>query len=46
MGATGLAELLNALTEMLSWGGQAARERAGTEALAKSRRYQLDSRQS
>lgn len=38
VGATGLAELLNALTEMLSWGGQAARERAGTEAMAKARR--------
>jgi hypothetical protein len=38
MGATGLAELLNALTEMLGWSGQANRERAGTEALAKRRR--------
>ena len=38
VGATGLAELLNALTEMLGWGGQAARERAGTEAMAKARR--------
>jgi hypothetical protein len=38
VGATGLAELLNALTEMLGWGGQASRERAGTEAMAKARR--------
>lgn len=37
-GATGLAELFNALTEVLSWGGQAARERAGTEAMSKAHR--------
>jgi len=36
MGATGLAELFGALTEWLSWGGQAAREQAGTASLAKA----------
>ena len=34
--ATGLAELVNALTEWLGWGGQASRERAGSESLAKA----------
>lgn len=37
MGATGLAELVNALTEWLSWGGQASREQAGTASMAKAR---------
>jgi hypothetical protein len=35
--ATGLAELVNALTEWLSWGGQASRERAGTESMGKAK---------
>jgi hypothetical protein len=43
-GATGLAELLNALTEMLGWGGQVSRERAGTEAMAKARRQHPENR--
>jgi hypothetical protein len=38
MSAIGLGELLNALTEMLSWTGQAAREQAGSSALAKAGR--------
>jgi hypothetical protein len=38
MSAIGLGEILNALTEWLEWGGQAAREAAGTQALAKSSR--------
>jgi hypothetical protein len=40
MGSIGLGEVLNALTEMLSWGGQAAREQAGTAAMAKARSQQ------
>lgn len=36
MGAIGLAELFNALTEFLSWSGQAAREEAGTQAMRKA----------
>lgn len=38
VGATGLAEVLNALTEWLSWGSQASRELAGTESMAKAGR--------
>ncbi|MFN2224653.1 MAG: DUF1360 domain-containing protein [Anaerolineae bacterium] len=37
MSATGLAELVNALTEWLSWGGQASREHAGSESMAKAK---------
>lgn len=36
MSATGLAELVNALTEWLSWGGQASREQAGSASMAKA----------
>ena len=36
MSATGLAEMVNALTEWLSWGGQASREQAGSESMAKA----------
>ncbi len=38
MGSIGLGELLNALVEALSWGGQQAREQAGTQAMAKAAR--------
>lgn len=41
MSATGLAELVNAATEYLSWNGQAARERAGSYALAKRQGQEL-----
>jgi len=37
MSAIGLAELVNAATEYLQWNGQAARERAGSYAMAKQR---------
>ncbi len=36
IGAIGLGELLNSLTEMLEWGGQASREQAGSAAMAKA----------
>lgn len=36
MASIGLGEVLNALTESLEWGGQAAREQAGSYAMAKS----------
>lgn len=36
MGSIGLGELLNALTEALSWVGQHAREQAGTQTMAKA----------
>jgi hypothetical protein len=38
MGSIGLGELLNALTEALSWNAQRAREQAGTQAMAKASR--------
>jgi hypothetical protein len=41
MGSIGLGELLNALTEALSWGGQNAREQAGAQAIAKASRPTL-----
>jgi hypothetical protein len=38
MGSIGLAELLNALTEALQWGGQHSRELAGEHSLARADR--------
>jgi hypothetical protein len=38
MGSIGIGELLNALTEALSWSGQAARSEAGTTQAAPKRR--------
>jgi hypothetical protein len=37
MSGIGLAEIVNAATEYLSWNGQAARERAGSYSMAKAR---------
>jgi len=36
IGAIGLGEVLNALTEMLEWDGQASREQAGSAAMSKA----------
>lgn len=36
MGSIGLGELLNALTEALTWSGQRAREQAGAQAVTKA----------